>query len=89
VRKHISNSSRWDPPPVEPGESQQTSLTLAGAEPGDIVTAAHAGLGAHFGLTVDARVTAPGAVVVIIRNTGKAAVDVGEGLVRAAIVQYV
>ena len=88
VRQHIAGKALWDPPAIGPGDRATTTLALPGAQPGDIVSAAHAALGQHFEVSIAARVTAPGEVTVALHNSGEV-VDLEKGIVRAAIVQYV
>lgn len=81
----------WDPPPIAVGEPVTKTLVLRGAEPGDIVTATHSGLGSqHFAALITARVSAADEVTIVVMNMGGGkALDIVAGIVRAAIVQYV
>ena len=90
IRRHISNNTEWDPPSIGAGKVATTTLAMRGAEPGDIATATLSGLGPqHLAVLVTARVSAMDVATVVVMNMGADAVDLGAGIVRAAIVQYV
>lgn len=63
---------------------------MLGAQPGDIVTATHSKLGAqHFAALITARVSAADEVTIVVMNMGgDKTLDIVDGIVRAAIVQY-
>ena len=46
VQSQLSNASLWDPPPLEAGTRATLVIQVVGAEPGDIVAAAHSALAA-------------------------------------------
>lgn len=101
VRRHISNSTHWAPGSIAPGAHATKLLKLAGAIPGDIVSATHASLDAtNLDLSCSARIVlAPScsgcteaemsSVMIVLSNRGASAVAVAAGIVRAAIVQYI
>ena len=90
LKRMLSNSTQWDPPPLAAGATAKAVVLLPGARAGDVVAAAHSGTTADGmqELAVSA-VVGPGngSVTVVVRNLGVAAVDLPAGLVRVVLTQ--
>jgi hypothetical protein len=87
VSAHRSNVALYDPPPLLAGKRVSTDIGLTAALPGDIVTATHEMLGDHA-VFVSARVASAGRVRVFLRNEEEETVDLPQGKLRVATVQY-
>ena len=90
LKRMLSNSTQWDPPPLAAGATAKAVVLLPGARAGDVVAAAHSGTAADGmqELAVSA-VVGPGngTVTVVVRNLSVAAVDLPAGLVRVVLTQ--
>eukprot|EP01051_Picozoa_sp_SAG22_P007701 SAG22_NODE_551_length_9178_cov_3.565371_3_plen_128_part_00 len=85
LRRQVSRTIPWDPPPLGPGKAATQLVSGVGsAQPGDIVTAGHDGIGLGLAL-LGANVVGKGQVQVILRNVGDGQLDVKPGLLRVAV----
>jgi hypothetical protein len=84
VRELIAEQA-WDPASIAAGASAQTSVTVAGARPGDFVQASFSL--ATSGCVFLAQIGAQDTVTVTVWNRSGAAVDLNPGTVRVRVVK--
>ena len=77
----------WDPPKLEAGDAVSQRVPVPGAAPGDIATASHTGVTGEELVQLSANAVA-GAVVVVLRNAGKGAVDLASGDLRVSCAAF-
>jgi hypothetical protein len=87
LHKVRSSTVEIDLPTIDPGKIFTTKLSLEDAIETDIVTAGLSSLGEAL-LSVSARVSSKGTVMVIFRNDGDVAADVEKGMLRVAVTSF-
>ena len=91
LKRQVSNTSAYDPPPLAPGAAATTTVALRGAAVGDLLLASHTGMGASTALEISARCVKAGEALVIMRHVaggGSAVIDPEKGQLRVAALQY-
>ena len=90
LRRQVSNTSAWDPPPVPAGGFVTTNITLEGATPGDLCLASLSSAADSLVLDVSARVVVSGEALVVLRHLGDTEpLNAAQGMLRVAALQYV
>ena len=87
LRRSMSSTLLWDPPPLAPERAIKTTVGVHGARPGDVVTVSHEHAGPYM-LSWSAHVSAPGTVMVVVRNSEEARVDLALGRLTVAVSRY-
>jgi hypothetical protein len=87
LHKVRSSTVEIDLPTIDPGKIFTTKLSLEDAIETDIVTAGLSSLGEAL-LSVSARVSSKGTVMVMFRNDGDVAADVEKGMLRVAVTSF-
>ena len=83
-----SNATHFAPPSIAArGGIATTIVTVAGAEPGDMVAATYEGIG-RAPLVVNGHVSAADEVMVVLRNDGVEAVKLPAALLRVVVSKY-
>jgi hypothetical protein len=83
----LTATTTWDPPSMNTATNQTTTLTVAGAAPGDPAAASLSSLTGAGNWHLTARVTGTGAsnVSVTLRNDSGSTVDVASGTLRVTV----
>jgi hypothetical protein len=82
IVKHLSGTVSWEPPGVRHGSATGTTLTVAGASPGDTVAVGFSG-GLPVGALLLGAVTAPDIVAVTLLNHTGQTLSLSRGTLRA------